>query len=137
MKPDWDKLGDEFAQSSVVIGDVDCTVHQDLCGRFEVRGYPTIKYWAPGAAEPEAYNGGRTYDDLKKHAETLVAACSVTDPKDCDEKETGYVAKMQAKDGAAQAKELARLNKMKGNKMSPKQKKFLFQRINILEQLTA
>ena len=33
MKPDWDRLGDDFAGSkTVVIADVDCTVHQDLCG---------------------------------------------------------------------------------------------------------
>ena len=44
MKPDWDRLGSEYASSSsVVIADVDCTVEQDLCGQYDVRGYPTIK----------------------------------------------------------------------------------------------
>jgi protein disulfide-isomerase A6 len=34
MKPDWDKLGDEFAGSkTVLIGDVDCTVEKDLCSK--------------------------------------------------------------------------------------------------------
>lgn len=34
MKPDYDKLGAEYeGSSSVNIVDVDCTVHQDLCGK--------------------------------------------------------------------------------------------------------
>merc|ERR1712216_191175 len=32
MKPAWDKLMDEFKDSkTALVGDVDCTVHQDLC----------------------------------------------------------------------------------------------------------
>lgn len=39
MKPDWDRLGSEYADSSVLIGDVDCTAEgESLCERFEVRG---------------------------------------------------------------------------------------------------
>lgn len=40
MKPDWDKLGEEYAaSSSVVIGDADCTDSGEaLCTQFEVRG---------------------------------------------------------------------------------------------------
>jgi len=49
MKPDYDKLGTEYeGSSSVNIVDVDCTVHQDLCGKHGVQGYPTIKYWKDG-----------------------------------------------------------------------------------------
>ena len=33
------------------------------------RGYPTIKYFAPGSTEPEDYNGGRTASDIVKFAE--------------------------------------------------------------------
>ena len=47
MKPDWDRLGSEYADSSVLIGDVDCTADgESLCERFDVRGckstYPII-----------------------------------------------------------------------------------------------
>jgi len=135
MKPDWDKLAEEMSTTSVVIGDVDCTVHRDLCSRFEVKGYPTIKYWEPSDFTPKAYSGGRDFDSLKKHAQSLAVACSVADPKDCDEKETGYIAKWSEKEKAAVEKELARLERMKNNKMSPAQKKFLHQRLNILGQL--
>ena len=68
MKPAWDQLGDEFAGSkTVLIGDVDCTVEKDLCSKYGVRGYPTIKYWKAGAESP--YQGGRDYAVLKKFVE--------------------------------------------------------------------
>ena len=39
MKPAWDQLGDEYASSSsVLIADVDCTVEQDLCSEYDVKG---------------------------------------------------------------------------------------------------
>jgi len=68
MKPDWDKLGSEYKDHSlVVIGDVDCTEHRDLCGEHDVQGFPTIKYFVGG--EPEDYEGGRDFDDLKSFTE--------------------------------------------------------------------
>ena len=138
MKPDWNKLGDKFAgSSSVVIGDVDCTVHQDLCGRFDVKGYPTIKYFtAETGASGEAYNGGRTYDALEKFTEeNLSAKCTVEDQEGCSEKETKYIAKMQAKGADAVKAQLERLDKMKGDSMKPELKTWLLQRLAILEQL--
>ena len=37
--PDWDRLGSEYADSSVLIGDVDCTADgESLCEQYEVRG---------------------------------------------------------------------------------------------------
>merc|ERR1711981_556550 len=63
MKPAWDKLMDEFKDSkTALVADVDCTVHQDLCGKHGVQGYPTIKYGDPNNMED--YQGGRSYDDL-------------------------------------------------------------------------
>jgi len=73
MKPDWDKLGENFADSKdVVIVDVDCTKDdsKDLCSTYGVQGYPTIKYFT-GSTDPKGddYKGGRSYDDLVKFAE--------------------------------------------------------------------
>merc|ERR1711904_637221 len=39
----------------------------ELCEKHEVKGYPTIKYGDP--AELKDYNGGRSYEDLKKFAD--------------------------------------------------------------------
>mmetsp|Transcript_92923 Transcript_92923/g.248657 ORF Transcript_92923/g.248657 Transcript_92923/m.248657 type:complete len:133 (-) Transcript_92923:58-456(-) len=71
MKPDWDKLGDAYSgHNSVVIGDVDCTQHKDLCSQFDVKGYPTLKYFTKSTgAKGEGYKGGRGFDQLKKFVE--------------------------------------------------------------------
>merc|ERR1711877_69613 len=68
-KPDWDKLMEEFKDSpSSLIADVDCTTGgKELCDKNGVRGYPTIKYGEVG--DLKDYNGGRSFDDLKKFAE--------------------------------------------------------------------
>jgi len=69
MKPDWDKLSEEFAGNpNALIGDVDCTTDgKDLCETHEVQGFPTLKWGSPD--ELKKYEGGRSYDALKKFAE--------------------------------------------------------------------
>mmetsp|Transcript_114550 Transcript_114550/g.255630 ORF Transcript_114550/g.255630 Transcript_114550/m.255630 type:complete len:130 (+) Transcript_114550:240-629(+) len=53
---------------SALIADVDCTAEgKDLCEKHGVQGYPTIKYGDP--TDLKDYEGGRSYDDLKKFAE--------------------------------------------------------------------
>mmetsp|Transcript_16886 Transcript_16886/g.48926 ORF Transcript_16886/g.48926 Transcript_16886/m.48926 type:complete len:197 (+) Transcript_16886:79-669(+) len=141
MKPAWDSLGEEFADSkSVVIGDVDCTSDsaKDLCEKYGVRGYPTIKYFNGETGEDgAAYSGGRDLDSLKAFTlETLSAKCLVDDTEACSEKETGYITKMKAASADDVKAQLTRLQGMKGNSMAPDLKKWLNQRINILEQLS-
>ena len=71
MKPAWDQLAGEYeGHESIVVGDVDCTVHQGLCSSNGVRGYPTIKYWKDGAESK--YQGGRDFDALKKFVENTL-----------------------------------------------------------------
>jgi len=51
-----------------VVADVDCTTEgKALCDKAGVRGYPSIKYGDP--EELKDYQGGRSYDDLKKFAD--------------------------------------------------------------------
>jgi len=142
MKPDWDKLGKEFEGSGVLIGDVDCTADQnrDLCSKYDVSGYPTIKYKSMDVEDEKgaSYSGGRDYDSLKTFVEeTLAKKCEVGDQKDCNEKEAKYIKKMQDKGADAVKKQLDRLTKMKGDnaKMKPDLKKWMLQRLAILEQL--
>jgi len=96
MKPAWDQLSDEFKSSkTVVVADVDCTVHKDLCGKYGVRGYPTIKYFTSStAADGDAYEGGRDFDSLKKFAdESLGPSCSNDNIDLCDAEQTAILEK--------------------------------------------
>jgi len=84
MKPDWDKLAAEFKDSaSVVIADLDCTAGgKTKCDEVGVRGYPTIKSGDPD--DLQDYKGGRTFADLKKHAESLGPSCGPANLDLCD-----------------------------------------------------
>jgi hypothetical protein len=101
MKPDWDKLmknwnkGDRAKTS--LIADVDCTTDggKALCEQAGVRGYPTIK-WGD-AANLEDYEGGRSYDDLKKFAkQNLKPRCSPANLDLCDDAKKKEIADIQA-----------------------------------------
>lgn len=138
MKPAWDQLGDEYADSSsVVIGDADCTASgESLCQDVGVQGYPTIKYYKDGSSEGEDYQGGRDYDSLKKFvSEELEVLCDVGTGAECTDKENAYIAKMKAKDADDIKKQLERLNKMKASSMKAELKKWLNQRLRILKHL--
>lgn len=138
MKPDWEALGDAYAgSSSVVIGDADCTVEKDLCSKAGVSGYPTIKYYtAETGSDGEGYQGGRDKSSLTKFVEEKLAKkCDIADESSCDEKELKYMKKI-TDSGKDVAKELARLEGMKGNSMKAELKGWLFQRISILEQMS-
>jgi len=138
MKPAYDQLGDEYAaSSSVLIGDADCTVEQDLCSDHGVRGYPTIKYYSAETGKEGAdYQGGRSFDDLKSWvSENIEAKCFIDDQSGCTDKEKGYITKMKAENADKVKAQLDRLNGMTTGSMKPELKAWLMQRIAILKQL--
>ena len=112
MKPDWDALAGEFADSkTVLIADVDCTADgKPLCERYGVQGYPTIKTFSSTDTEGTAYDGDRSLDALRKHAESLGPSCSV-DRKDlCSAEDLAMLDKYAA---MSQARRDAKILKLK------------------------
>jgi len=55
------------------LGALDATQHGSTAQDYEVRGYPTIKYFAPGSSEAEDYEGGRSASAIVKWAEEKLA----------------------------------------------------------------
>jgi len=97
MKPDWDKLIEDFADSkSSLVADVDCTTEgKDLCEKHGIKGYPTIKYGDP--ADMKDYEGGRSYDDFKKFAdENLGPSCGPDNLDLCKEEDKALIEKFLA-----------------------------------------
>ena len=109
----------------------------ELCSRFDVSGYPTIKYFTDETGEEGApYQGGRDYESLKTFVEeNLGKSCDVNEPESCDEKEQGYITKMKAKSDDEIAKQLDRLEGMKGDSMKKELKQWVNKRISILKQM--
>lgn len=52
-------------RSDIKIAAFDATTDSSLADRFDVKGYPTIKYFPKGeTTNPEDYNGGRTASEI-------------------------------------------------------------------------
>ena len=64
LKPEWDKFQKEYTGSVQVIS-IDCDEHKDLAKKYEIGGYPTIKYFSKGLKNKgEDYTGGRTSSEF-------------------------------------------------------------------------
>lgn len=72
LAPEYEKAAAAFARdaSKVVIAEVDCDQHKDLCHRFDVSGFPTVKWFGAGAEDKgkgEEYRGGRTLKEIVRY----------------------------------------------------------------------
>ena len=112
MKPDWDSLGSDYADSkTVIIADVDCTAAgKPLCDKYGVRGYPTIKYFNPPDEDGEDYKGGRDLAALKKFVETeLGPGCSADTKENCSAEQLKDLEKYMAMDAGERETQLTSL----------------------------
>jgi protein disulfide-isomerase-like protein len=66
LAPEYDIAGEAFARDpSVVIAKADCDAHKELSSRFDVSGFPTLKFFPKGSPKsPKPYEGGRTAEDI-------------------------------------------------------------------------
>jgi len=97
MKPAWDKLAKEFADSTTAgVFDVDCTAAgKPLCDSNGVRGFPTIKWGSPDNLEK--YEGGRDFDSLQEFAQgNLKPVCSPANIDLCDDDKKKEIEAFQA-----------------------------------------
>merc|ERR1712048_203298 len=88
---------DDFKDSPTsLVADVDCTAGgSELCQKHDVGGYPTIKYGDPG--DLKDYDGGRSYDELKKFAEeNLGPTCGPNNMDLCDDEKKALIEKYSA-----------------------------------------
>lgn len=69
------------SEEGVPIAKVDATVEKDLAEKFQIQGFPTLKYFVNG--EPVDYNGERTkeaiYDWINSKSESSVKEITTVD----------------------------------------------------------
>ncbi|XP_032597760.1 protein disulfide-isomerase A6 homolog isoform X2 [Drosophila grimshawi] len=80
LEPEWAKAAKEL-RGKVKFGALDATAHQSKASEYNVRGYPTIKFFPANtnrASDAQEYNGGRTASEIiswasDKHTENVPA----------------------------------------------------------------
>ncbi|KAJ3313481.1 Protein disulfide-isomerase-like 2-2 [Boothiomyces sp. JEL0838] len=64
LAPIYEKVAKVFKnEESCVVANVDATVSEESASRYNVQGYPTLKFFS-ASGEVKDYNGGRTLEDL-------------------------------------------------------------------------
>lgn len=65
LEPIWAEAATEL-KGKVKVGALDATVHTVTAGKYEIKGFPTIKMFPAGKKDgtAEDYNGGRTVSDI-------------------------------------------------------------------------
>jgi protein disulfide-isomerase A6 len=65
LAPKYEELAKAFAgEKNVLIAKVDATEEQDLASRYDISGFPTIKFFPAGSAEPETYERVRELEAM-------------------------------------------------------------------------
>eukprot|EP00479_Gromia_sphaerica_P007367 TRINITY_DN2426_c0_g1_i1.p2 TRINITY_DN2426_c0_g1~~TRINITY_DN2426_c0_g1_i1.p2 ORF type:complete len:157 (-),score=46.58 TRINITY_DN2426_c0_g1_i1:1112-1582(-) len=70
LLPEFEGAAGDLEGDGIKLGKVDCTDEDntELCKVFEVRGYPTIKFFNKGQAT--AYEGGRERADIVRYIQS-------------------------------------------------------------------
>jgi len=65
LKPVWEKLATAFKnEDEVVIATLDADAHKDLAGKYDVSGFPTLKWFGVDSKDGDKYEGGRGLEEL-------------------------------------------------------------------------
>jgi len=67
LAPEWEKAATNL-KGILPIAKVDCTVHQQLCGRYDVKGYPTIKCFSQRGKKVVDYQQARQASAIVHYA---------------------------------------------------------------------
>ena len=73
LAPEWAQASAELAPKGVKLGAVDCTAHEALCAKYEVKGYPTILAFGADKGKPTPYEGPRKADGIVSFAAARAA----------------------------------------------------------------
>lgn len=62
LAPEWERAATDL-KGKAVLAKIDATEEAELAEKYEIEGYPTVKFWQDGSG-PEDYEGGRSAQDI-------------------------------------------------------------------------
>ena len=78
LAPEWAALAGAFSKADgVVIAKVDADAHKELGNDYDVKGFPTLKWFPAGSLKPEDYSGGALSAAAAAAVAVAVAAAAV------------------------------------------------------------
>lgn len=70
LAPEFAQAAEALKKDGIKVASVDCTNHQDFCGKQDVQGYPTLRVYKKG--EFRKYEGTRKADGIIKYMKKYV-----------------------------------------------------------------
>lgn len=65
LAPTYEKVASAFKlEEDVIVANLDADQHKDLAEKYDVSGFPTLKFFPKGNKAGEDYDGGRDLDDF-------------------------------------------------------------------------
>jgi protein disulfide-isomerase A1 len=64
LAPEYAKAAEALVGTPAKLASVDCIEHKELCNKYAVRGFPTIKLFRPGGKAPVDYDQARKADAI-------------------------------------------------------------------------
>jgi len=64
LAPEYELVATAFKGQAVKVVAMDADKHREFANKFDVSGFPTLKFFPAGSSTPEAYSGGRTAADI-------------------------------------------------------------------------
>ena len=100
LKPTWSQFAAQHKDSKeLLVAEVDCTDSKGgeaICERYDVEGFPTIKYFDAGESEPEDFEDERGIEALEAFAKEMANSCKPSQLELCSAEEKAIIASHRA-----------------------------------------